>query len=232
MTGQRVNATPLCQRLAAELSVDLATVTGTGERGRIRLQDVKAAAARRQAERDEKAREQAVTRPHLRVLPELRAIGLDGRPVIQAWLAAENASVMCDSAVRQLAGERGVRLRQVTGTGPDGWPTRSDVEAVADRQDRRQAVAHAEAFPEPTPKPAPQVSFTASGLPVSVLSDVPPSVRRALAAAPTHAAAYALVQKYGGKGDDEAATMLRSDRSVSCLHGGAGLAGVSVPGWD
>ena len=37
-------ATPLVRRIARELSVDLATVTGTGPRGRIREEDVRAAA--------------------------------------------------------------------------------------------------------------------------------------------------------------------------------------------
>jgi pyruvate/2-oxoglutarate dehydrogenase complex dihydrolipoamide acyltransferase (E2) component len=44
VTGERVRATPLVRRLATELGVDLAAVTGTGPQRRIREQDVRAAA--------------------------------------------------------------------------------------------------------------------------------------------------------------------------------------------
>jgi pyruvate/2-oxoglutarate dehydrogenase complex dihydrolipoamide acyltransferase (E2) component len=135
-------------------------------------------------------------------------------------------------SLRDLAGRRGVRLQHVRGTGPAGAITAADVVAVARRQDAERAAAQAVAFQEPKPEPEQRISFTASGIPVSMLSEVPPSVRRALAAALNHAVAYARVETYGQLGDDEAAALLRSDRSVSALHGGAGLAGVSVPGWD
>src|SRR5947208_11632767 len=43
--GEKVRATPLIRKVAAELGVDLATVTGTGPQGRITEDDVRAAAA-------------------------------------------------------------------------------------------------------------------------------------------------------------------------------------------
>lgn len=43
--GQEVAASPLARRLAAELGIDLSTVTGTGPGGRITKEDVEAAAA-------------------------------------------------------------------------------------------------------------------------------------------------------------------------------------------
>ncbi|WP_299956720.1 E3 binding domain-containing protein [uncultured Modestobacter sp.] len=221
-----VRASAMVQRLAAEAGVDLAAVTGTGEGGRVRAQDVRAAARAHVPEA------QPQDPPQRPAPTTLTAIGLDGRPIVQPWLAAENATVACDADVRDLAGGRGVRLRHVRGSGPAGAVTAADVLAVARRQDTERAAAQAVAYPEPKPEPDPRISFTASGIPVSMLSEVPPSVRRALAAAPDHAAAYALVQTYGRLGDDEAAALLRSDRAVSALHGGAGLAGVSVPGWD
>lgn len=221
-----VRATAMVTRLAAEQGVDLTAVTGTGEGGRVRAQDVRAAARQRVLEA---RRQEAPQRP---APTALRAIGLDGRPLVEPWLAAENAAVACDADVRDLAGGRGVRLQHVRGTGPAGAITAADVVAVARRQDNERAAAQAVAYPEQEADPEQRISFTACGIPVSTLSEVPPSVRRALAAAPDHAAAYALVQTYGQLGDDEAAALLRSDRSVSALHGGAGLAGLSVPGWD
>ena len=44
-TGAKVRATPLIRKVAAELGVDLATVTGTGAQGRITEDDVRAAAS-------------------------------------------------------------------------------------------------------------------------------------------------------------------------------------------
>ncbi len=48
-TGDRVKASPLAKRIAAELGVDLSTLTGTGPNGRIVKEDVEAAASGTQA---------------------------------------------------------------------------------------------------------------------------------------------------------------------------------------
>jgi pyruvate dehydrogenase E2 component (dihydrolipoamide acetyltransferase) len=48
----RVRATPLVRRLAEELGVDLATITGTGPQGRITEQDVRGTAAPREGRRE------------------------------------------------------------------------------------------------------------------------------------------------------------------------------------
>jgi pyruvate dehydrogenase E2 component (dihydrolipoamide acetyltransferase) len=50
--GDRVRATPLVRRLAEELGVDLATITGTGPQGRITEQDVRGGAAPREGRRE------------------------------------------------------------------------------------------------------------------------------------------------------------------------------------
>jgi pyruvate dehydrogenase E2 component (dihydrolipoamide acetyltransferase) len=44
-TGEKVRATPLVRKVAQELGVDLATVTGTGPQGRITEEDVRAASS-------------------------------------------------------------------------------------------------------------------------------------------------------------------------------------------
>lgn len=44
LAGARVMATPLARRIARDKGVDLATITGTGPRGRIKLADIEAAA--------------------------------------------------------------------------------------------------------------------------------------------------------------------------------------------
>ncbi|HEY2373846.1 MAG TPA: dihydrolipoamide acetyltransferase family protein [Gaiellaceae bacterium] len=51
-TPDRVRATPLVRRLAEELGVDLATITGTGPQGRITEQDVRGGGAPREGRRE------------------------------------------------------------------------------------------------------------------------------------------------------------------------------------
>ncbi|SNS54413.1 hypothetical protein SAMN04488107_2949 [Geodermatophilus saharensis] len=101
--------------------------------------------------------------------------------------------------------------------------SRSETRRAAD------TTAHQAAYPKPQATPEPRITFTASGVPVTVLNEVPPSVRRAVAAAETHAAAYALGQRYVGMADGEAAERLCTDRSVSVLYGGASSTGVARP---
>jgi pyruvate/2-oxoglutarate dehydrogenase complex dihydrolipoamide acyltransferase (E2) component len=52
LQGEKVRTTPLVRRLAGELGVDLAAVTGTGPQGRITEQDVRAAAAPSEGRRE------------------------------------------------------------------------------------------------------------------------------------------------------------------------------------
>ena len=51
--GEKVRTTPLVRRLAGELGVDLAAVTGSGPQGRITEQDVRAAAAPSEGRREQ-----------------------------------------------------------------------------------------------------------------------------------------------------------------------------------
>jgi pyruvate/2-oxoglutarate dehydrogenase complex dihydrolipoamide acyltransferase (E2) component len=209
-------------RLAANLGVDLSRVCGTGPAGEVTAGDVKRVADYRKD-----------TARHLAAVPgEPRSLTVGGRPAADPAVVGANTRVAVASPdVRQLANTRGVLLSRVRGTGPNGAVTKSDVLDSAAAQDRQRAVAHRRAFPTPQAAPEPRVSFTASGLPVSVLDEVPPSVRRALAAAPDHAAAFPLVERYGPLADEDAARLLRSDRTVSTRYGGA-RRDTPVPGWD
>lgn len=64
--GQRLIATPLARRVARETGIDLATVSGTGPRGRIKLSDVERLAA---ADSRPSLPASAVTAQHRRVNP-------------------------------------------------------------------------------------------------------------------------------------------------------------------
>ncbi|MGY1855403.1 hypothetical protein [Modestobacter sp. SYSU DS0290] len=112
----------------------------------------------------------------------------------------------------------GVALGAVIGTGSGGRVTVADVRAH-------------EALRAPAPVPVRSAAtsagepslptFTASGVDPRVLRDVPPSVRRAVAAAVINADAYRLVDQYRGMDDGEAAALLRSDRTVDYRDGGS-----------
>ncbi len=143
----------------------------------------------------------------------------------QAVVSANARVAVTDPDVRTLANGRGVLLARVTGTGRDGALTKTDVLTAAAAQDAERAAAQRRAYPAARPQPEPRISFTASGLPVSVLGEVPPSVRRALAAAPDTRAAYALVEKYGALADEDAARLLAGDRTVATRYGGASTGG-------
>ncbi|GAB4083018.1 hypothetical protein GCU67_08105 [Modestobacter muralis] len=201
-------------RLAASLGVDTSRVYGLGPNREVTAEDVRRVAAYR----DPIGR-------HLAALPapDARSLTTGGRVAADPAVASFNSRVaVADPAVRQLANARGVRLDRLTGTGSNGVVQQSDVLTAAAAQDRQHAAAWAAVAPA-APAPEPRVSFTASGLPVSVLDEVPAPVRRALAAAPDHATAFALVQKYGALAAADAERLLRADRSVLTTYGGAKL---------
>lgn len=159
----------------------------------------------------------------------------------------------------------GVDLATVRGTGPGGRVELRDVvkAAAPARQaaaaKRLAASAHRPLRAVPSPaaatKPAraaqPAASappravkdptvpvFTASGAPPETVLRVPPSVRRAVAAATTQAEVWRLVREYEGYGevaDAQAAARLRCDQAVSVDDGGAGMPAEirwpSYPGW-
>lgn len=67
--GQRLIATPLARRVARETGIDLATVSGTGPRGRIKLVDVERLASAADSRPSLPESASAVTAQHQRVKP-------------------------------------------------------------------------------------------------------------------------------------------------------------------
>jgi pyruvate dehydrogenase E2 component (dihydrolipoamide acetyltransferase) len=104
-----LKVSPLAERLAADLSVDLARVSGTGPGGRITTDDV-----RRYA--------------------DMAAPTLDDAAVTSfAGVSADSGSVrpLASPKARRLARERGVDLTRLAGTGVDGMIIVKDVERAA-----------------------------------------------------------------------------------------------------
>lgn len=96
-----VKATPIAQRIAAELGVDLAQVKGTGPDGQIRREDVEGYAQ------------------------ALKAGGAAAPAVVNT------GRIVASPAAKRLAEQRGVDLRLVKGTGPEGRIVLEDVEKFA-----------------------------------------------------------------------------------------------------
>ncbi len=103
--GDRVIASPLAKRLAAEMGVDLAGLKGSGPGGRIVRVDVEAA----------------------------KAGGAAAQPVPgpAAGAAPAAAGELISPLAKRLAGELGVDLARVKGTGPGGRIVKADIEAAA-----------------------------------------------------------------------------------------------------
>lgn len=153
--GGRIMASPNAKRIAAEMAIDLATVTGTGPGGRITSEDVEAAvppgrglggrilaspyAKRLAAERGIDLATVTGTGPGGRITSEdVEAVPVasaapapTAEPTASAPAAASAASAGSDRfvpfAAAKAAERLGVDIAAVAGTGPAGRVTRRDV---------------------------------------------------------------------------------------------------------
>ncbi|MFY8092858.1 MAG: 2-oxo acid dehydrogenase subunit E2 [Niveispirillum sp.] len=160
--NEAAHASPLARRLANRLGLDLSTLTGTGQKGRISQVDVeKVAAASRgtvvPAPVAEPVPEPQPTGPEPHASPIAQKIarklgmrlhgiqgtGARGRVSLADVQAAARARGLITApvpsapsagpAARKLAGDLGVDLSSVTPTGPKGHATKQDVRDAADR---------------------------------------------------------------------------------------------------
>lgn len=115
-------ASPVARRLAGELGIDLSKVAGSGPNGRITKEDVQAFGSA----------------PIAAAPAAVRAV-VPGQRV----KASPNA--------KRLAGELGVDIAMVAGSGPDGRVVGRDVEAFAGSAPAGAAVAAGPAAGQPTP---------------------------------------------------------------------------------
>lgn len=150
--GQWVRSTPAARRLARELGVDLAAVTGTGPDGLVTEQDVCAA---------HRARQEGSAKP----VPPTAAPAEMAPPGAVSPGAAEREPAAPPARVpapplaatplaRAVAADLGVDLRELAGSGPGGKITREDVlRAVQDARGAAQDVGgEAQGLAAPTPR--------------------------------------------------------------------------------
>ncbi|MFV3130446.1 2-oxo acid dehydrogenase subunit E2 [Niveispirillum sp. KHB5.9] len=149
-------ASPLARRLANRLGVDLSTLAGTGQKGRISQEDVERAAATRPAVTP--APIPTGPEPHASPIAQklARKIGMSLHGIIGTGARGRVSLVDVQTtarargllpppaplsppppaagpAARKLAGDLGIDLCNVTPTGPKGHATKQDVRDAADR---------------------------------------------------------------------------------------------------
>ena len=115
------NATPVARRMAEEMGVDLTRIAGSGRDGQITKGDVdaflasaKAAPAPAKGPELVEGPKPAVTVPAPAAAPAATATG----------------RIIASPAAKAVAAEKGVDLRQVVGSGPEGRVMKADVEAA------------------------------------------------------------------------------------------------------
>lgn len=155
--GQWVRSTPAARRLARELGVDLAAVTGTGPDGLVTEQDVRAA---HRARREESAEPVPPTAPPAEMaLPGAVSPGAAERepaaPPAQAPAPPlATPSLAATPLARAVAADLGVDLRELAGSGPGGKITREDVLRAARgaRGATQDVGGEAQGLAAPTPR--------------------------------------------------------------------------------
>lgn len=104
------NATPVARRMAEEMGVDLARISGSGRDGQITKGDVDA---------------------YLASAKPAPAPAVAAAPApVAAPAATASGRIIASPAAKAVAAEKGVDLRQVVGTGPEGRVMKADVEAA------------------------------------------------------------------------------------------------------
>jgi pyruvate dehydrogenase E2 component (dihydrolipoamide acetyltransferase) len=115
--------------------------------------------------------------------------------------AADGGRVRASPVARRMAGELGVELTQLEGTGPGGRIVKADIEAA------RTAPAPASDRAAPAPERAPQTAPAEEPQPATA-AEAPAPAPRAAAAAPVHGEA-------GPRGEPEVQELSRLQRTVS-----------------
>ncbi|MFN3988782.1 MAG: 2-oxo acid dehydrogenase subunit E2 [Erythrobacter sp.] len=132
-------ATPTARRLAEQSGIDLASLIGTGPKGKITREDVEAAIAKGGG---------AVAAPPAAAPPAASAAPAPAP-------AASGQRIIASPLAKRIAADKGIDLALVKGTGPNGRIVRADVEGFDPASAPQPAPA---AAPQPAPAPAPEIA--------------------------------------------------------------------------
>jgi pyruvate dehydrogenase E2 component (dihydrolipoamide acetyltransferase) len=136
-------ATPTARKLAEVNGIDLASVTGTGPKGKITKEDVEAAIAGGGGT--------VVADPAATPAPA----PAPAPAAAPAPVAASGARVIASPLAKRIAADKGIDLALVKGTGPNGRIVKEDVETFTPGAAAPTAAAAPAATPAPAAAPAP-----------------------------------------------------------------------------
>ncbi len=144
-------ATPTARKLAEQAGIDLASLTGTGPKGKITKEDVEAAVA---------AGGGTVSAPAAPVPAPTSAPAPSSAP----QPAAPGARIIASPLAKRIAADKGIDLALVTGTGPGGRIVKEDVASFVPGAVAPVAAAPATATPAPAAAiPAPALAAELEG---------------------------------------------------------------------
>ena len=130
-------ATPTAKKLAEVNGIDLASVTGTGPKGKITKEDVEAAIVAGGG------------------TPSAAPAAAPAPAPAPAPVAASGARVIASPLAKRIAADKGIDLALVQGTGPNGRIVKEDVEGFTPGAAAPVAAPAAAAAPAPAPAAAP-----------------------------------------------------------------------------
>lgn len=128
ISNAAVNATPVARRVADQMGIDLSLVKGSGPDGQVTKADV-----------------ESYTAPKAEPVAAPAPVALTGR-------------IIATPVAKKIAGERGVDLRQVKGSGPEGRIVLADVETAASKGATLVAGVAQSIAPVPVAIPVPLVT--------------------------------------------------------------------------
>ena len=137
-------ATPTARKLAEQNGIDLASLAGSGPKGKITKEDVEAAIAKGGGS------------PAPASAPAAAPVAPTPAPAQAA--AASGERVVASPLAKRIAADKGIDLAQVKGSGPNGRIVKDDVEGFTPGAAApAPAVSAAAPAPAPTPTPAPAI---------------------------------------------------------------------------
>ena len=137
-------ATPTARKLAEQNGIDLASLAGSGPKGKITKEDVEAAIAKGGGS------------PAPASAPAAAPVAPTPAPAPAA--AASGERVVASPLAKRIAADKGIDLAQVKGSGPNGRIVKDDVEGFTPGAAApAPAVSAAAPAPAPTPTPAPAI---------------------------------------------------------------------------
>jgi pyruvate dehydrogenase E2 component (dihydrolipoamide acetyltransferase) len=134
-------ATPTARKLAEQSGVDLASITGTGPKGKITKEDVEAAIAAGGG------------------VASAAPVAASAPTAAPAVLEPNGERIIASPLAKRIAADKGIDLAQVKGSGPNGRIVKEDIESFTPGAAAVSAPAASTPAPAtaPTPSPAPAI---------------------------------------------------------------------------